>query len=486
MAELTIQEIETIVKRDENRIMEAKKTTGELAAGMQSGCAFLNTEGGWLFFGIHPQKLTLLGQDVADQTRQDIANAFRKFSPAIDLSAQYIEVPDKPGKFVIAIHFKAPKAFEAPYTYDGRPWYKVENTTAQMPREMFDERIRLSDPEKFSWEKTMLPGATDKDISNKRLVDVINAGINKGRIPASAASLRSIDQRLDHFNLRTSEGYLTNAAVALFGKNPTRQISQCELKLARFEGTNMRVFRDQMVCEGNLFDQYDAIEAFCRKHMFLSGTMDQKERIDTLTVPYKVIREAALNILIHRVWWTSGDVVSVAIFDDRVEFANPGAFPPGTSPETFYKRPQSKPINKLISEVFFKSGLMEAWGRGIPDIFDLCKESGLPKPEFELANGYVYLTIRFKESLTPRLSGGVNEPQNEPLNGPLNETLNQLSAPVKAVYDAVKANPGIRRAGIVAHTGLNLPAVKRAITILLSKELIEHRGSDKTGGYYVK
>ena len=151
MKELTIQEIETIVKRDENRIMEAKKTTGELAAAMQSGCAFLNTEGGWLFFGIHPQKLTLLGQDVADQTRQDIANAFRKFSPAIDLSAQYIEVPDKPGKYVIAIYFKAPKAFEAPYTYDGRPWYKVENTTAQMPREMFDERIRISEPEKFSW-----------------------------------------------------------------------------------------------------------------------------------------------------------------------------------------------------------------------------------------------------------------------------------------------------------------------------------------------
>ena len=133
---------------------------------------------------------------------------------------------------------------------------------------------------------------------------------------------------------------------------------------------------------------------------------------------------------------------------------------------------------------------MEAWGRGIPDIFDLCKENGLPKPEFELANGFVYLTIRFKESLTPRLSGGSNEPQNEPqnepLNGPLNETLNQLPTPVKAVYDAVKANPGIRRAGIVAHTGLNLPAVKRAITVLLSKELIEHCVSDKTGGYYAK
>lgn len=56
----------------------------------------------------------------------------------------------------------------------------------------------------------------------------------------------------------------------------------------------------------------------------------------------------------------------------------------------------------------------------------------------------------FAKSQTPRLSGGSNEPQNEPLNGPLNETLNLLSVPVKTVYDAIKTNPRIRRAGIVA------------------------------------
>ncbi len=433
MTELTIQEIETIVKRDENRIMEAKQTTGELTAGMQSGCAFLNTEGGWLFFGIHPKKLTILGQDIADQTRQDIANAFRKFSPAIDLSAQYVDVPDKPGKYVIAIYFKAPKAFEAPYTFDGRPWYKVENTTAPMPREMFDERIRLSDPEKFSWEKTMLPGATDKDISNKRLVDVINAGINKGRIPASAASLRSIDQRLDHFNLRTAEGYLTNAAIALFGKNPTRKISQCELKLARFEGTNMRVFRDQTVCEGNLFDQYDAILDFCRKHMFLSGTMD-----------------------------------------------HPGAFPPGTSPETFYKRPQSKPINKLISEVFFKSGLMEAWGRGIPNIFDLCKESGLPKPEFELANGYVYLTIRFAKPLTPRLSGDRENDREDDREKPIVLTSRQ-----QLLLSLMKENDRVTTEEMKEKLSVSISTVNREIAALKKKKALDRKGGDKDGSWVV-
>lgn len=44
--------IKEIIAKDENRVLELKKTTGELIKGMQSLCAFLNTDGGWLFFGI--------------------------------------------------------------------------------------------------------------------------------------------------------------------------------------------------------------------------------------------------------------------------------------------------------------------------------------------------------------------------------------------------------------------------------------------------
>ena len=62
MRELTIHDIETIIRSDENRILEVKKTTGEIDAGMSSGCAFLNTDGGWLLFGIAPKSLKILGQ----------------------------------------------------------------------------------------------------------------------------------------------------------------------------------------------------------------------------------------------------------------------------------------------------------------------------------------------------------------------------------------------------------------------------------------
>lgn len=479
MKELTIHDIETIVHRDENRVMEAKETTGELIKGMQSGCAFLNTEGGWLFFGIHPTKLTILGQNVADRTRQEIAWEMRKFAPTIDLAAQYIDVPNRPGKQVIAIWFPAPVIYTPPYTYDGRPFYKVENTTMLMPRDIFDDRIRMSDPKKFSWEMAPCEHATLEDIDTKTLTDAINGGIAKGRIPASAANAVSLPERLSPFKVLRDGDVLTNGAIALFGRDPYKFFLHCKVRLARFEGVIMDKFRDQVVVEANLFQQLQAIEDFCRKHMFMSGDQDQFDSKNVLTVPLKVVRESALNLLIHRTWWSEARVPSVNIFDDRVEFMNPGAFPLGTMPEDFRKRPHSEPINEIIANALFKGGASEGWGRGILDIFTLCKEAGMPEPEYDFVQNFVCLTIRFKNYIVPYVSGSdrLNDSRNDKVNDRLNDSVN-------ATYRVIKDNPGIQRKRISELTGKSIPTTDRHIAILVKEKLIEHKDSDKTGGYY--
>ena len=61
---MTIEDVKVIIQGDETRTVEMKKTTGELKDGMRSACAFLNTAGGWLFFGIAPTTLKILGQEV--------------------------------------------------------------------------------------------------------------------------------------------------------------------------------------------------------------------------------------------------------------------------------------------------------------------------------------------------------------------------------------------------------------------------------------
>lgn len=485
MKDLTFSDIEAMVRKDESRVLEVKKTTGELYPGMCSGCAFLNSDGGWLLFGVTPA-LRIVGQDVSDSTRQEIAREMRKFVPAIDLVAQYINVPESDGKKVIAIWFPAGGPTKAPYTYDGRPYYKIENTTAPMPLEMFEERIKIGNPKKFSWEKTSNDTFNSRMISSKTLTEVLDGGINKGRIPKSASSLRNTLARLDHFKLLDDAGNLTNAAIVLFGKDPSRVFGQCKVRLARFEGTTMNEFRDQTVCYGNLFEQYDAVVEFCQKHMYLAGKMELKGRIDTLTVPIDVVREAALNLLVHRTWWSDSRTPSVAIFDDRVEFMNPGAFPAGTTPEDFIKRPHSAPINPTIAEVFFKSGVMEGWGRGLLNIVTECKVAGLPSPEFETIPDFVSLTIRFKEPLKPHLSGESGD-QNGPINGPINDPINDpINGVALEILHLIQANPGIKKAAIAQQIGKSETTVKRYVKMLADANLIEYKDSNKTGGYFAK
>ena len=481
MVNLKFGDIEAIVHNDEGRFLEVKKTTGELVSGMQSGCAFLNTGGGWLFFGIHPTTLKILGQDVSDKTMQEVAIEMTRISPAIDLTAQYLDVPDRQGRKVIAIWFPCPTGNAAPYTYDSRPYYKVENITKLMPREMFDERIRLSDPQKYRWEQMPCRDATLDDIDESTLTAAIHGGIAKGRIPASALNAITLPERLSPFKVLIQNDVLTNGAIALFGKDPYKYFFHCRVRLARFEGTIMDKFRDQVVVDANLFHQLQAIEDFCRKHMFMSGNQDEFDSKNVLTVPLKVVREAALNLLIHRTWWSEGRTPSVNIFDDRVEFMNPGAFPPGTAPSDFRHRPHSILINETIANALFKSGKTEGWGRGILDIFTLCKDAGLPEPEYDFVPDFVCLTIRFKNPLRPYLTEGISDTLNVTLNVTLNDTLNPS---VQLTYSLIRQNPGIKRNKIVEQSGFVAQTVSRHISRLITMGLIEHRGSKKTGGYY--
>jgi len=69
--EKTIDDIKALIAADESRTLELKKTTGELKDGMHSACAFLNTDGGWLIFGVVPTGLKILGLQVTETTKRE-------------------------------------------------------------------------------------------------------------------------------------------------------------------------------------------------------------------------------------------------------------------------------------------------------------------------------------------------------------------------------------------------------------------------------
>ena len=65
---MTIDDIKALIASDKSRTLELKKTTGELKDGRHAACAFLNTEGGWLIFGITTKSLKIVSQQVTADT----------------------------------------------------------------------------------------------------------------------------------------------------------------------------------------------------------------------------------------------------------------------------------------------------------------------------------------------------------------------------------------------------------------------------------
>ena len=391
--EMTIDDIKTLIASDESRTLELKKTTGELKDGMHTACAFLNTEGGWLIFGVAPKSLKIIGQQVTDDTQREIAQAIAGLQPAVDMRPDYVDVPDHPGHKLIVMHFDGWVWGERPHTFHGCPYYKVESTTKVMPQDMYDERIRAFEPKTYSWELRPAEGVALADLNEKHIRGCIRMGVEGGRIPASALS-EPISDTLSKWKL-LKNGIPTNGAAMLFS-DKVDEYDNFKIKMARFLGTDKNEFIDEMRVEGNFFDLLDAGLAFCFKHLNLSGkiTNHSLQREERLEIPYKALREAIINSLCHRQWERYNLLNSIAIYDDRVEIGNPGIFPSQITPENIKEPHDSYPYNVKMAEVLYRSMWLENWGSGAKRIIEACQEQGVEEPTWRWDGGFVYVSFK--------------------------------------------------------------------------------------------
>ena len=307
---MTIEDIKAIIQGGETRTLEVKKTTGELKDGFRSVCAFLNTAGGWLFFGIVPTTLKILGQEVTDNTRKEIAREIAKLKPQIDQPVEYIDVPNRQGCQVIAIHLDSPSFWDVPYTYDHKPYMRIESSTVVMPRDIFGDRLLRCKYNRHKWEDQICEGITIADLEEQRIRGGVRLGVERGRMPESSL-MESTESLLQKLKL-TTEGGIKNAAAALFLRD-TSQFPQFLLRMARFRGNDKKEFIDNQRAYGNFFTLLDAGMAFFFKHLSISGKIVGFTREEKLEIPAEALREALTNALCHRLFHNTSSSVGIAI-----------------------------------------------------------------------------------------------------------------------------------------------------------------------------
>lgn len=166
--------------------------------------------------------------------------------------------------------------------------------------------------------------------------------------------------------------------------------------------------------------------------------------------------------------------VGVAIYDDRIEIENAGMLPeeiPATQlvyGSHILDSHTSEPPNEIIARVMYYSGVIEHWERGLSMIFEDCKQAGLKQPIVTDEKGVVRVTF-----MRPNLSSHKN--------GTINDTINDTE---KLIYNRIVSTPGISAVTLANESGKSIITIKRALKRLVELNIIEYRGSKKTGGYF--
>lgn len=375
--EIAIQEIETIATSGESETLEFKKATSQLSRVGETLCGFLNNIGGRVLIGVGADG-KFIGQHISDSTLREVATMLAKLNPPNMVTMERVGVEGEKEILILTAH--ANKKYR-PCTFDGRPFQRVGSTTTLMPPSTYERLLSEKLHATHRWENEEAQGYRIEDLDHEEILRTVRLGVQVGRIPESIGT--SIPDILDRLGVR-KDGVLLRSAVVLFGTDFRYDYPQCALRLARFRGIDISEFLDEKQLKGHAFHLFEEAMLFLNRHLPVAKKIlpNVVERQDKPLFPLDALREALVNALCHRLYTRPGGAISVAVFDDRLEIWSDGILPFDQQPEELKKNHRSQPRNPDITNVFYRRGLIEHWGRGTQKIVALCVQAGHPEPEF--------------------------------------------------------------------------------------------------------
>lgn len=310
------------------------------------------------------------------------------------------------------------------------------------------------------------PDAALGDIDDERVMRFLNQA-RRERQYALAADTPAADV-LAHLDL-LDHGRPTHAAILLVGRKPQSFLPTSEVKCLHFHGTEVRKpIPSYQVYKGNLFDLVDqAVDFVMSKLVRTVGTRAQGPQAPvTYDLPKDAVSEAIVNAVAHRDYASNGSV-QVMLFADRLEVWNPGELPSKLTLEMLRRPHTSIPRNPLIAEPLFLARYIERAGTGTVDMISLCREAGLPEPEYRQDGGQFVQTL-WRDWLTTSVMGAI----------PLNDRQRRAIA-------QIKIEGRITNSGYQAVTSSSKKTAGRDLEDMVTKGLLRKIGKTGRGTFYV-
>ena len=266
--------------------------------------AFANCDGGKLYIGVQDDG-EVIGVTNADGAALQISNMVRDaIKPDVTMFLHY-ETLEIEGKEIIAIDIQ--RGTERPY-YIAKKGLRPEGvyvrqgySSVPASDTMIRQMIKETDGDRFekmrSLEQELTFQATEQEFSMRK-------------IPFGPKQMQTL-------KLLNSDGIYTNLALLLS--------EQCmhTIKVAVFQDTDQSIFKDRHEFTGSLMQQLNEVYSYIDLRNQTRATFDKLRRIDTRDYPEVAIREALLNLVVHRDYGFSASAL-ISIYIDRIEFVSVG------------------------------------------------------------------------------------------------------------------------------------------------------------------
>ena len=298
------------------------------------------------------------------------------------------------------------------------------------------------------------------------------------------------------------DGKHTYGAFLLFKHNYSLLTT---IELGRFQD-NITI-KDSSRTKSDIISQVDEVIEYVQKHIncaiIITGKPQHTKKWD---YPLEAIREIVINMIIHRDYRSASDSI-VKIFNDKIEFYNPGRLSDDITIDGLLSNNYKSILrNKKIADVFKDFGWIEKYGSGIRRIIQLFKDANLPTPVFRNISEGFQVTI-FSENYEKNTENNIenftqNKSENENISdkSKINFTDNftesatenftqnkvySLNSSQKAVLDKIIKNPNLTSNEISKLVDMTPDTVRKNITYLKAFGIIKRIGSDRKGYWKV-
>ena len=184
----------------------------------------------------------------------------------------------------------------------------------------------------------------------------------------------------EHILIPDGRGYYVSnfgavAAARRLEQFPT--LARKCIRVIRYRGTNKVETIDELLGQRGYAAGFEGLISYLKRILPHSEVIQQSLRQEVSIYPEIALRELIANSLIHQDFTITGTGPMVEIFDNRIEFTNPGSLLPGKRTDKLIgTTPESR--NEMLASAFRRYRICEERGTGFQKVVQSVELFGLP------------------------------------------------------------------------------------------------------------